>query len=176
MIYSCCVCRYNTGNGAPAPEGLTDAIFDATKVGGCIRLACTPPCHLPLPQNIKEIKSLADIPEFDLDKVGTVVFEESAGERTFVFEVIDPTEDYINLMSSIFDFSKLKDFISRPDFRMVYDAMHGGKQHLSPFLAFYSLYPPSFSPTQWLAFTPKRCLAKSWVYLRIAWSTATLSR
>ena len=39
-------------------------------------------------------------------------------------EVIDPVEDYLKTLSEVFDFGLLKDFLSRPDFPFVFDALH----------------------------------------------------
>jgi phosphoglucomutase len=39
-------------------------------------------------------------------------------------EVIDPVEDYLALLKEVFDFDMLHKFIVRPDFSLVFDAMH----------------------------------------------------
>jgi len=39
-------------------------------------------------------------------------------------EVIDPVEDYLKTLSEVFDFGLLQDFLSRPDFSFVFDALH----------------------------------------------------
>lgn len=39
-------------------------------------------------------------------------------------EVIDPVEDYLALLKEVFDFDMLRKFIARPDFSLVFDAMH----------------------------------------------------
>ena len=41
-------------------------------------------------------------------------------------EVIDNTEDYVKQITSIFDVASLRTLIARPDFKFVYDGMHGG--------------------------------------------------
>ena len=40
-------------------------------------------------------------------------------------QVIDPTEDYVKLMSSLFDFDAIRSLLARPDMSFVFDAMHG---------------------------------------------------
>ncbi|RWN02111.1 MAG: alpha-D-glucose phosphate-specific phosphoglucomutase [Mesorhizobium sp.] len=89
--------KYNAGNGGPAPEKLTDAIFARTKV-------------------ISSFK-IADIGTVDLDTIGTV----EAGGMTV--EVIDPVADYAELMESLFDFDALRELF-KSGFRMRFDAMH----------------------------------------------------
>ena len=39
-------------------------------------------------------------------------------------EVIDPVEDYLALLQKVFDFEMLRNFIARPDFSLVFDALH----------------------------------------------------
>ena len=39
-------------------------------------------------------------------------------------EVIDPVEDYLALLQEVFDFDMLRNFIARPDFSLVFDALH----------------------------------------------------
>lgn len=42
----------------------------------------------------------------------------------FEVEVVDPVSDYLATLKEVFDFGMLKAFVSRPDFSMVFDAMH----------------------------------------------------
>uniref|UniRef100_A0A7S4UYI2 phosphoglucomutase (alpha-D-glucose-1,6-bisphosphate-dependent) n=1 Tax=Ditylum brightwellii TaxID=49249 RepID=A0A7S4UYI2_9STRA len=96
--------KYNCGNGGPAPEGLTDAIFENTKV-------------------ISEYITCPDFPEVDLSTVGTTVVSDEF--RTVTIEVIDSTETQVNLLKTVFDFDQIKTLLDREDFSMVYDSMHG---------------------------------------------------
>ncbi|MBZ9795714.1 alpha-D-glucose phosphate-specific phosphoglucomutase [Mesorhizobium sp. ES1-4] len=89
--------KYNAGNGGPAPEKLTDAIFEKTKA-------------------ISNFK-IADIDPIDIDTVGTV---KAAG---MTVEIIDPVTDYADLMESLFDFDALRKLF-KSGFRMRFDAMH----------------------------------------------------
>ncbi len=89
--------KYNVGNGGPAPEKVTEAIYARSK----------------------EIDryAIADIGDIDLDTVQTV----EAGEM--VVEVVDPVADYAALMESLFDFDAIRDLFAS-GFGMVFDAMH----------------------------------------------------
>ncbi|MCA0048056.1 alpha-D-glucose phosphate-specific phosphoglucomutase [Mesorhizobium sp. B283B1A] len=89
--------KYNAGNGGPAPEKLTDAIFAKTKA-------------------ISTFKT-ADIDPIDIDTIGTV---KAAG---MTVEIIDPVADYAELMESLFDFDALRKLF-KSGFRMRFDAMH----------------------------------------------------
>lgn len=89
--------KYNAGNGGPAPEKITDAIFARTKA-------------------ITRFKT-TDSADVDLDVLGT-----SKVEGVEV-EVIDPVRDYAELMESLFDFEALR-ALFRSGFRMAFDSMH----------------------------------------------------
>jgi phosphoglucomutase len=58
--------------------------------------------------------------QIDLTKTGLWSFE------GFEVEVIDPLHDYVELLKTIFDFGQLKAFVTRPDVKLLLDAMHGG--------------------------------------------------
>jgi phosphoglucomutase len=88
--------KYNIGNGGPAPEKITDAIYARTKV-------------------IDSYK-IIDAADVDLDTVGTLTL----GEMTV--EIIDPVKDYADLMESLFDFDAIRDLIGS-GFRVVIDSM-----------------------------------------------------
>uniref|UniRef100_A0A0G4I532 phosphoglucomutase (alpha-D-glucose-1,6-bisphosphate-dependent) n=1 Tax=Chromera velia CCMP2878 TaxID=1169474 RepID=A0A0G4I532_9ALVE len=92
--------KYNMSNGGPAPEAVTNKIFENTS-------------------KISEIKRVK-LPPIDLSKIGKT--EPVPG---FFAEVISPTEDYVAMMKGLFDFEELKKLVSRSDFSMVYDGMHG---------------------------------------------------
>ncbi|TGQ66875.1 MAG: alpha-D-glucose phosphate-specific phosphoglucomutase [Mesorhizobium sp.] len=89
--------KYNAGNGGPAPEKLTDAIFAKTKTIASFKIA--------------------DIDPIDIDTTGTV----EAGGMTV--EIIDPVTDYAELMESLFDFDAIRANF-KYGFRMRFDAMH----------------------------------------------------
>ncbi|KQW29355.1 phosphoglucomutase [Rhizobium sp. Root274] len=88
--------KYNIGNGGPAPEKITDAIFARTKV-------------------IDSYK-IADVADIDLDTIGS--FDLSG----MTIEVIDPVTDYADLMETLFDFPAIRALIAG-GFRVVIDSM-----------------------------------------------------
>jgi len=91
--------KYNMSNGGPAPEGVTNQIYQHTT-------------------KIAEFK-LAKIPDVDLSKLGVTSY------RNFQVEVIDSVADYLQLLKSIFDFDLLRKLIHRKDFKFIYDSMGG---------------------------------------------------
>jgi phosphoglucomutase len=58
--------------------------------------------------------------QVDLSKKGVTHF------KGFDVEVIDSMQDYVALLKTIFDFGKLKSFVTRPDVKLLLDSMHGG--------------------------------------------------
>lgn len=40
-------------------------------------------------------------------------------------QVIDPVEDYLKLLRTIFDFDGLKALLNKPNFKFTFDGMHG---------------------------------------------------
>jgi phosphoglucomutase len=90
--------KYNMGNGGPANETFTEAVYQRTQAINSYRIAETP--------------------DVDLGKIGESVSHE------MVVEVIDPVADYAELLESLFDFPRIADLLARPEFRMRFDAMH----------------------------------------------------
>ena len=89
--------KYNAGNGGPAPEKLTDAMFARSKAISRYRTA--------------------DIAPVDLDRIGAF---EAGG---MAVEVVDPVADYAELMETLFDFAAIRALFGS-GFRMAFDAMH----------------------------------------------------
>ncbi len=89
--------KYNIGNGGPAPEKVTEAIFARSKV-------------------IDHYK-IVTAPDVDLDTLG----ESQIGEM--VVEVINSVTDYAALMESLFDFDQIHQLLTG-SFRMCMDSMH----------------------------------------------------
>lgn len=92
--------KYNISNGGAAPEKITDSIFANTKILSSFKIARFPDV------DVSKVSSIRVSPKFEV-------------------EVIDGASTHIALLKSIFDFPSLKDFVSRPDFKLVFDAMHG---------------------------------------------------
>ena len=89
--------KYNTGNGGPAPEKVTDAIYARSKT-------------------IAEYRIL-DAADVALDVAG----EASLGNLRV--QVFDPVSDYAGLMESLFDFAAIRALLCS-GFAIRFDAMH----------------------------------------------------
>jgi len=89
--------KYNTANGGPAPEAVTEAIYAAT-------------------QSIRDYRK-ADAPDIDLHRLGEVML---AG---MTIEVVNPVAAYADLMESIFDFNALRGLLAT-GFRVMIDSMN----------------------------------------------------
>ncbi|MDQ6996121.1 MAG: alpha-D-glucose phosphate-specific phosphoglucomutase [Mariprofundus sp.] len=89
--------KYNIGNGGPAPEAVTEAIYTRT-------------------QDI-HYYDIVECDDIDLDHTGSF---ELAGMQV---EVIDAVADYAELMQSLFDFDAIRNLLAG-DFSMSFDAMH----------------------------------------------------
>ena len=89
--------KYNTPNGGPAPEKVTEAIFAKSKVISAYKIA--------------------DFSNVDIETIGKTMID------GFIVEVINPVADYADLMQSMFDFAAIK-ALFKSGFRMMFDAMH----------------------------------------------------
>ena len=89
--------KYNTGNGGPAPEKVTDAVFARTK-------------------SIEQYR-ISDAADVDLDRIDV-----SAIENTRI-EIVDSVESYADLMAGLFDFDRIRALFAS-GFLMRFDAMH----------------------------------------------------
>ena len=88
--------KYNGTNGGPAPEKVTEAIYERTR-------------------RIREYRIL-EVPDVALDHLG----ETRLGEA--VIEVIDPVADYRELMAGLFDFARIAELFES-GFRIRFDGM-----------------------------------------------------
>lgn len=88
--------KYNIGNGGPAPEKITEAIFAHTQL-------------------LSEYR-ISDAGPVDLDRIGASRLEEMD------VEVIDSVADYAELMSRLFDFNAIR-ALFRGGFTMRFDGM-----------------------------------------------------
>jgi phosphoglucomutase len=89
--------KYNMGNGGPAPEAVTEAIYARTQV--------------------IDFYLKLEAPDVDLGALGS----QKLGEM--VVEVVDPVADYADLMETLFDFPALKAMFAG-GFRMRMDSMN----------------------------------------------------
>jgi phosphoglucomutase len=88
--------KYNMGNGGPAPEKITDGVFERTK-------------------SITSYKT-TDSADIDLSKVSTATVE------GMTVSVIDPVSDYAALMQQLFDFDAIR-ALFKSGFKMKFDGM-----------------------------------------------------
>jgi phosphoglucomutase len=89
--------KYNTGNGGPAPEKTTEAIYAATRKLALYRI------------------SDEAAPQFDQPGVSQI--------EQMQVEVIDPVADYAQLMGQLFDFDAIRALFAG-GFTMRFDGMH----------------------------------------------------
>ncbi|KAJ6662558.1 hypothetical protein lerEdw1_011695 [Lerista edwardsae] len=102
--------KYNISSGGPAPEGITDKIFQISKT----------------------IEEYAICPDLNVD-LGTIGKQQFDLENKFkpftgnlLVEIVDSVEAYANMLRNIFDFSALKELLSGQNhLKIRIDAMHG---------------------------------------------------
>lgn len=88
--------KFNTSNGGPAPEALTEAMFNATR-------------------SITKYQTL-EASDIDLNRLGQTMLGDMA------VDVVDPVADYAGLMETLFDFPAIRAMFAQ-GFRMRFDAM-----------------------------------------------------
>jgi phosphoglucomutase len=89
--------KFNTANGGPAPESVTEAIYQRSR-------------------NLDEYR-ITDTGDIDLGREGPVEVQ------GMTVEVIDPVADYAALMEELFDMEAIAAMIA-DGFRLRFDAMH----------------------------------------------------
>ena len=89
--------KYNSSNGGPAPEKITDAIFDETK-------------------KITAYKIL-EVPDVDMEHLNSCKLKDMG------VHIIDPVEDYQLMMEEIFDFDAIRELFAS-GFSIRFDAMN----------------------------------------------------
>lgn len=89
--------KFNTPNGGPAPEEITEKIYAAT-------------------QSVTSY-AIIESQDVDLSTIGTTKIGD------MVVEVVDPVSDYAELMESLFDFDAMRALIAG-GFTLRFDAMH----------------------------------------------------
>ncbi len=90
--------KFNTANGGPAPEKITEAIYQKS---------------LTLDHYLT-----VEISDIDLDIQNHFMIGKMA------LEIIDPVTDYANLMMELFDFPTIAKLLQNQDFVFLFDAMH----------------------------------------------------
>lgn len=89
--------KFNASNGGPAPENLTEQMFEES-----------------LKISAYRISKAADV---DLNTIGETTCEDTK------ITVVDPVSDYVSLMDDIFDFGAIASMIEG-GFTLCFDAMH----------------------------------------------------
>ncbi len=89
--------KFNTPNGGPAPENVTDAIYAETT-------------------KLSSYKTI-EAEDVDLGRIGEVTL------GTMQVVIVDPVADYQALMETLFDFDKIRALFTS-GFTMQFDAMH----------------------------------------------------
>jgi len=98
--------KFNTSNGGPAPDAVTNKIHGLTT-------------------GIQEYLTVPNL-NCDVSKVGAQKFDVEG--HTFVVEVVDSVQDYVELMKEIFDFDSLRNLIQgkgQAPLKVLINAMHG---------------------------------------------------
>jgi phosphoglucomutase len=90
--------KFNTANGGPAPEKITDKIYTYSK-------------------NIFRYM-ISDSDDINLDKCGEFKIDKTK------IEIIDSVTVYADMMETLFNFEKIKTLMNSGSFSMLFDAMH----------------------------------------------------
>jgi len=96
--------KYNSSNGGPAVERITNKIYEISK-------------------SITQYSICPDL-KIDITKLGSTNYELENGKK-FTIEVIDSIEIYLNLMKQIFDFNKIKSLLNNGKFNILIDSLCG---------------------------------------------------
>lgn len=97
--------KFNISSGGPAPEGITDKIFQISK-------------------SLQEYHICPEL-KVDLSTIGKQTFEVDTF-KPFTVEIVDSVDSYAEMLREIFDFAALKELLSGPNHINVrLDAMHG---------------------------------------------------
>ena len=89
--------KFNTANGGPAPESVTNAIFEQSK-----KLT---------------FYKITDMPDIDVSREGVQFFGDTK------VTVMNPVTDYADLMENLFDFEAIRSLFQK-GFRLRYDALN----------------------------------------------------
>uniref|UniRef100_A0A3Q3JXU1 Phosphoglucomutase 1 n=1 Tax=Monopterus albus TaxID=43700 RepID=A0A3Q3JXU1_MONAL len=97
--------KYNISSGGPAPEGITNKIFEISK-------------------GLQEYHICPEL-KVDLSKIGKQTFDVDTF-KPFTVEIVDSVDAYAEMLRGIFDFAALKELLSGANHINVrLDAMHG---------------------------------------------------
>ena len=90
--------KYNISNGGPAPEKLTEGIYQES-------------------MRVHQYR-ISDSPDVDIQKPAVFQLEQTR------VEIIDPLSEYVAVMTNIFDFESLRTLF-KSGFQLAFDAMNG---------------------------------------------------
>ena len=90
--------KYNAGNGGPAPERLTEAMYQNS---------------LTLQRTLT-----VEANDIDLNRIGVTTLGAAQ------IEVINPVRDHVDLLATLFDFDAIRKLLNNGKFRLCFDAMH----------------------------------------------------
>jgi phosphoglucomutase len=92
--------KYNLANGGPAPESVTNKIFETSKTLTSYKMG--------------------SIPHVDISTIGTRIY------GNLEVEIVDSTADYVAMLKDIFDFPLIKKFFKdNPAYKVLFDGLHG---------------------------------------------------
>ncbi|XP_034946971.1 phosphoglucomutase [Chelonus insularis] len=94
--------KFNCDNGGPAPDHMTNKIFNITK----------------------SLTSYKIIPELNVN-IDIIQTNEIKLDNTFTVDVIDSVNDYVILMKEIFNFPIIKELLQERKFELLVDCLNG---------------------------------------------------
>ncbi|XP_059829831.1 phosphoglucomutase-like protein 5 [Hemitrygon akajei] len=98
--------KFNVANGGPAPESVTEKIYQISKT-------------------IEEFAICPDL-RVDLSRLGRQEFDLENKFKPFRVEIVDTVDVYLNMLRTIFDFSAIRGLLTGPNqLKIRIDAMHG---------------------------------------------------
>ena len=95
--------KYNVANGGPAPDNVTNAIFQKTKT--------------------RSFYNILDPVDISISRIGRTVLETDQGQ--VVVEVVDGVACHEELLATIFDLPKIKDYLLQNNLCITADSMAG---------------------------------------------------
>ncbi|CCE64082.1 hypothetical protein TPHA_0G02470 [Tetrapisispora phaffii CBS 4417] len=97
--------KYNLANGAPAPESVTNAIWEESK-------------------KLTTYKIIKNFPKIDINTIS-----ENVKYGPLLVDIIEPTEAHVELLKGIFDFPLIKKFIETQrktkNWKLLFDSLNG---------------------------------------------------
>ena len=110
--------KYNVSNGGPAPESITDKIYNHTKTISEYKVVVADPVRIGATySNSPDLIFTLQVP---LSKLGSYTYGDLA------IDIIDPVKDYVTLLEGIFDFPLIKSFLhGKNGQKVLFDGLSG---------------------------------------------------